>query len=537
MTVTAVNDALVEGAHTGVISHGISSADLVYPRVVVSNVVAAILDDDVLPALVISDVTVAEDVGTAVITVSLSGGRNAYGASVSYTFGGGTADSGDYSAGSGTLTWPATTSGTQTITATIIDDEYGELTETVVITLSAPVSATIVNGSAVLTITDNDAAPNLSIAKTVALSGTVAWPGDPLTYTLVVSNSGGSANNVAVTDSLPAALAGDDFTWTGVVTANSAVTHTIAATINADAGYGVFILNTGTVSHSSGFDSGTAGFATISDTVAPDISAARLITPTGLITETPRPVFVWDGFVDAVSGIISYTLRITSSNDSFSLQEVTQEITTTSPVYTPTTDLPTGFYTWTVRAHDAAGNISGWVMPPYTFTIQAETGDIYLPLIMRAFAPGPDLVIDDLEATSSQVTVTIRNAGTEPVVDAFWVDVYFNPGQTPGLNQPWKTIAPAGVVWGVTQSLAPGETLVLVSGGAYYAGPPDSSSSFPAGATVYAYVDSINYDTNYGNVKEANEGNNLSTPSISTAGGEAIIFSGEPTLPPGLPAR
>ncbi len=47
---------------------------------------------------------------------------------------------------------------------------------------------------------------------------------------------------------------------------------------------------------------------------------------------------------------------------------------------------------------------------------------------------GTDLVVDSLTATGSAITVTIRNAGSMTVDDAFWVDVYFNPGQTPGLN-------------------------------------------------------------------------------------------------------
>ena len=220
------------------------------------------------------------------------------------------------------------------------------------------------------------------------------------------------------------------------------------------------------------------------------------------------------------------------------IQEVTQEIAVTEPVYTPTTDLPTGTYTWTVRAHDVAGNISDWVTPPYTFTIQAGDGKIYLPLIFRQQAAGPDLVVDAVVATTGTVSVTIRNTGTEAVNDAFWVDVYFNPTQTPAVNKPWNAIAPAGAVWGVTQSLAPSESLTLTTGGDYYFGPPDSSASFPAGATVYAYVDSVNYNTSYGNVKEGNEGNNLSQPVISTAGieGEEVSVVGSASRE-GLPER
>ncbi|MCB0214773.1 MAG: hypothetical protein KDJ52_35870, partial [Anaerolineae bacterium] len=79
----------------------------------------------------------------------------------------------------------------------------------------------------------------------------------------------------------------------------------------------------------------------------------------------------------------SYTLLITSSNDSLSLQEATDTITTTLSEFTPSTDLATGVYTWTVRAHDAAGNASAYVSPAVTFTIESETSPIYLPLLLK----------------------------------------------------------------------------------------------------------------------------------------------------------
>ncbi|MCB0225842.1 MAG: hypothetical protein KDI02_19295, partial [Anaerolineae bacterium] len=105
--------------------------------------------------------------------------------------------------------------------------------------------------------------------------------------------------------------------------------------------------------------------------------------------------------------------------------------------------------------------------------------------------------------------------------------------------QPWPTIAPAGAVWGVTKPLAPGESLTLTVGDAYYFGPPDSSASFPAGATVYVYVDSVNHNTSYGNVKEGNESNNLSAPVISTAGDSSAAAQdvAAPASRAGLPER
>ncbi|MCP4710029.1 MAG: hypothetical protein GY869_15505 [Planctomycetes bacterium] len=47
------------------------------------------------------------------------------------------------------------------------------------------------------------------------------------------------------------------------------------------------------------------------------------------------------------------------------------------------------------------------------------------------------LIVSNVTASSSAVTVTIVNTGTATVVAAFWVDVYVNPGPAPpALNQP-----------------------------------------------------------------------------------------------------
>jgi hypothetical protein len=152
--------------------------------------------------------------------------------------------------------------------------------------------------------------------------------------------------------------------------------------------------------------------------------------------------------------------------------------------------------------------------------IISQPVDLYLPLIFKDFAPAPDLVATNLEATSSAVTVTVQNIGNGPVGDAFWLDVYFNPNATPSLNQRWQDIAPAGAVWGVTgaglNSLTPGGTLTLTSGGAYYFPNFSSAPPWPVGANVFAQVDSVNYSTSYGAVQESNESNNVFGPVAST---------------------
>jgi len=140
----------------------------------------------------------------------------------------------------------------------------------------------------------------------------------------------------------------------------------------------------------------------------------------------------------------------------------------------------------------------------------------YLPLIFKGYRVAPDLVVENVAAATGGLTVTVKNQGDAPVEDAFWVDVYFDPGQMPTLNQPWPDIADHGAVWGVTEPLAPGQALTLTTNGSYYYPQYSSPLPLPEGADVYAFVDSINYNTSYGNVLEQNEGNNLSLKTVST---------------------
>ncbi len=172
---------------------------------------------------------------------------------------------------------------------------------------------------------------------------------------------------------------------------------------------------------------------------------------------------------------------------------------------------------------DAWGENVGWIRfkntsPAYNVVVNSTSSNIYLPLICKDCVTGSDLIIvpGSLVASSSAITLQIQNVGNTATNNDFWVDVYFNPTQTPTLNKPWDTIAPAGATWGVTQPLTAGQVLALTVGGTYYDA-SESSSSFPSDANVYAYVDSVNYATTYGAVEESNENNNLSGPVPSTA--------------------
>lgn len=92
--------------------------------------------------------------------------------------------------------------------------------------------------------------------------------------------------------------------------------------------------------------------------------------------------------------MVSYTLVITGSMQ-------TSSVTTTAAIYTATDYLPNGVYTWTVQAHDEAGNMSSLVEPPAIFTISVELGQqIYLPLVA---SPDPTPICP----TSSNATFSL----------------------------------------------------------------------------------------------------------------------------------
>jgi hypothetical protein len=108
------------------------------------------------PEISISDVTVAENAGNAVFTVSLSEGV-ATAVTVDWTTQDGNASApGDYTAGTGTLTFPANVQ-TRTISVPVIDDADGELAEVFYVSLSDPsANATVADTQGEATIEESD---------------------------------------------------------------------------------------------------------------------------------------------------------------------------------------------------------------------------------------------------------------------------------------------------------------------------------------------------------------------------------------------
>jgi hypothetical protein len=147
---------------------------------------------------------------------------------------------------------------------------------------------------------------------------------------------------------------------------------------------------------------------------------------------------------------------------------------------------------------------------------------LYLPCIVRYHCPqggncGPDLVVQRLTVTSSDIEVVIANQGSRPVTadqDRFYVDAYINPGRLPSRDDNWWDVPPnpTGIKWRVTapdlDQLVPGGTLVLNRSNMLTGSYSNVTWPLSGGTIVYAQV-----DPSLDAVAETNEQNNLAGPS------------------------
>ena len=128
-----------------------------------------IIDND-QPQLSVADVTVDEGVGLATVTVTAAG-VNDQGISVNYfTTAQSALDGADYTGVAGVLTWNPGENGDRTFTVPITDDGNAEANEDLLITLGNPVEAGITDGSALLTINDNEASPVITFGAAVQVN-------------------------------------------------------------------------------------------------------------------------------------------------------------------------------------------------------------------------------------------------------------------------------------------------------------------------------------------------------------------------------
>ena len=168
VTLSPVDDALAEGSETAILAALAGSG---YTLGSPASASGSIADNDV--AMISIDdrqVTEANTGTTAIaITVRLSAAATST-VTVTATTVAGTALAGsDYQHRSATVTFAAGTT-TATFTVNIVNNRTVEPTETFTVVLSSPVGATIADGTAVVTIVDNDGALTAATAPTDAVA-------------------------------------------------------------------------------------------------------------------------------------------------------------------------------------------------------------------------------------------------------------------------------------------------------------------------------------------------------------------------------
>jgi len=394
--------------------------------------------------------------------------------------------------------------------------------------------------------------PDLVVGKDDGFS--VVLPDQQFTYVISVTNVGTqNATNVRITDTLPAyvtligASDGGIQSLPGVVTwpaiaqlgLDEVVTRTLSVMLDSALPAGVaHITNTVSVGDDGthGPDLNPADNTAIDVNVVgamPDLVLDKTVNrattyPTGLVVYTIRVENTGSQGATGISIIDTLPSSTNFVNASNGGYESTPGIVTwpaftlnvgQQAVYTLSVRAASGLpedYVLTNTATVSDDGTNGEDPTPGNNTDSASTTIkwpiIYLPLVLRRFAVGPDLIVDNVVIGNGTIAITIKNQGKLIVTDTlgFWVDLYINPSPAPtGVNQTWDPISPYGAAWGVDREalpIRPGESRTLYLYDIYY---KYEWSRLPvalrAGDIIYVQVDSYNAATTYGVVLEDHE--------------------------------
>ncbi len=187
------------------------------------------------------------------------------------------------------------------------------------------------------------AQPSLLITKTVELANDPAQRGDPITYTIVVANSGGmDASNTRITDTLPTYVNGTNLSQTVTVTASDRLTFTINATVDSGVPYDEVITNSAYYSHTSG--TGQDSITLTVQSTPPALAITKTVELTNNPAQRGDPITYILSFSNAggstASGVVitdAVPVSVTHSSLSFSSSGAT---------ITPTGSIS---YVWNVK--------------------------------------------------------------------------------------------------------------------------------------------------------------------------------------------
>ena len=407
VTITAVNDTLDEPDKRVTVSGSVSHNGVMRP----SNRTLTITDDDPAPTLSIDSPSVTEGDSGAVnltftATLSAASGRRV---TVDWAGAGGTATSGtDYVAiTGGTLAFAAGTT-SRTFNVSVTGDVLDESNETVVVSLSNPTNATVSStaGTGTGTITDDDAAPSLSIDSPSVTEGDVGSRN--LTFTVRLSATSGRQVTVDwAAGAGGTATSGTDYTAItgGTLTfAAGAISRTFNVSVTGD----VLDESNETVVVSLG----NAANATVSSMAG---------TGTGTITDDDTAgVAKIPSFGSVAGPALHY--QVHRSNISFSLPAAAGGVGAVTYALAATPALPGGLeYAPPAAGAAHGGIISGlpWrVAPRRTYTLTAtdavgNAAELAFTVVVNA-APGVTLAVANGSIPelggSTTVTATLSHA-------------------------------------------------------------------------------------------------------------------------------
>ncbi|MDY3558513.1 Ig-like domain-containing protein [Gemmata sp. JC673] len=427
-----------------------------------------ITNDDPVPALSVGGVTLAEGNagGTNVtLTVSLSA-PSGQAVSVTYTTADGTATAGaDYAAASGALTFaPGETS--KTVTLSVSGDATFEDDESFAVNLSAPVHATVAGGLALVTVTNDDPLPTVTLSLA---GGPLTESGGAATVTATLSNP--SAFPVVVTLGFTGTASGADFTASGTRIAipagsTSGFVTLAGADDTADENDETVVVSVASVS--GGIESGTQQVTvTVTDD---DLPAATADTAT---TDEDAPL-------PSVSSVLG--------NDN-AAPGATAELFGAGPVGGTVTLSPDGTFSYTpnadfngtdsfrYRVRNAANEVSAAVAVTITVRAvndapvntvpeaQAQATTKAAPLTFSA-ATGNGLSVFDVDAGPAPLSVTLAaTTGTLTVVPVAGASVTGNGTAAVTLSGPLAAVnaALAGAAFTPTPGFVGGATVTVTS--------------------------------------------------------------------------
>ncbi|MBX2997476.1 MAG: hypothetical protein KF893_03115 [Caldilineaceae bacterium] len=255
----------------------------------------------------------------------------------------------------------------------------------------------------------------------------------------------------------------------------------------------------------------TPGGPTLTSTSTPTITpGGPTLTPTPTSTITPGgPTLTPTSTATATPTNTSGGATLTPTPSGTNTPSATPSGTTT-PSSTPSAT-PTRTPSPSPTATAVDGDRRSLFLPVVQRQKAEGPTKLYLPWLSRRLGPPlPDLAIEQIVVDEGVVQLILRNIGDAPVLEEFWVDLYIDPHTAPTVvNQTWDLMGDQGLVWGVTESalpLAPGESLPLTQGDAYYW--PDYSlltSALTADTRIYAQVDSFSEESAHGGIFERDE--------------------------------